>query len=65
VAGASGGPMFMWLPDGSAVILALNAAERVSPEGKTPPAFSRQTANIGVYAATWARKANELLKAQQ
>jgi len=65
MAGASGGPMFMWLPDGSAVILALNAAERVSPEGKTPPAFSRQTANIGVYAATWAGKANELLKAQQ
>lgn len=65
MAGASGGPMFRLLPDGSAAILALNAAERVSPEGKTPRAFSRQTANIGVYAATWAGKANELLKAQQ
>lgn len=65
MAGASGGPMFMFLPDGSAAILALNAAERVSPEGKKVPKFSRETANIGVYAATWAGKAEELLKTQR
>lgn len=65
MAGASGGPMFKLLPNGSAAILALNAGERVSPEGKTPRAFSRQTANIGVYAATWAGKAEELLKTQR
>ncbi|MEX0269164.1 serine protease [Leptolyngbyaceae cyanobacterium UHCC 1019] len=65
MAGASGGPMFKLLPDGSAAILALNAAERVSPEGKKVPKFSRETANIGVYAATWAGKAEELLKTQR
>jgi V8-like Glu-specific endopeptidase len=62
MAGASGGPMFALAPDGSAIIVALNAAERVSPEGKKVPQFSRDTANIGVYAATWADKAEELLK---
>lgn len=67
MAGASGGPMFVVSQDGSkvsAIIVALNAAERVSPEGKKVPKFSRETANIGVYAAAWAGKAEELLKAQ-
>ena len=68
MAGASGGPMFVFSQDGSkvsAIIVALNAAERVSPEGKNVPKFSRETANIGIYAATWASKAEELLKAQR
>jgi V8-like Glu-specific endopeptidase len=68
MAGASGDPMFVVIQDGSkvsAIIVALNAAERVSPEGKKVPKFSRETANIGVYAATWAGKAEELLKAQR
>jgi protease YdgD len=68
MAGASGGPMFVVIQDGSklsAVIIALNAAERISPEGKKVSKFSTKTANIGVYAATWASKAEELLKAQR
>lgn len=68
MAGASGGPMFVLSQDGSkvsATIVALNAAARVSPEGKNVPNFSKETANIGVYAATWASKAEELLKAQR
>jgi V8-like Glu-specific endopeptidase len=65
MAGASGGPMFALMKDGSAIIVALNAAERVNPEGKKVSQFSRESANIGVYAATWADKAEELLKAQR
>ncbi|MCY7393367.1 MAG: trypsin-like peptidase domain-containing protein [Leptolyngbyaceae cyanobacterium CAN_BIN12] len=65
MAGASGGPMFAIFPDGSAVIIALNAAERVSREGTNPKKFSGPTANIGVYATTWAKKAEELLKSQR
>lgn len=68
MAGASGGPMFVIFQEGNklnAVIIALNAAERVSPAGKNPPEFTRETANIGVYAVTWARKAEELLESQR
>ena len=65
MAGASGGPIFAIFPDGSAVIIALNAAERVSQEGKNPQKFSAATANIGVNAAAWASKAEELLKSKE
>ena len=64
MAGASGGPIFAFLPDGSAVMVAINAAERVSPEGKKVAQFSKKTANIGVFAAAWASKAEELLKSE-
>jgi len=68
MSGASGGPMFVVFQEGNklnAVIIALNAAERVSLAGKNPPEFTRETANIGVYAATWASKAEALLKSQR
>jgi protease YdgD len=65
MAGASGGPMFVLLPDGSAVIIALNAAHPTTPtnpQGRQVSKFATETANIGVYAAVWANKAQELLK---
>jgi hypothetical protein len=58
----------MILEDGSAAIFALNSAHRTTndkPYGSQVPKFSGETANIGVYAATWASKAEELLKVQR
>jgi len=66
MAGASGGPMFAIFQDGSAVIVALNSsALSVNRQGDKVQKFSPRTANFGVYAETWARKAEELLKAQR
>jgi protease YdgD len=68
MAGASGGPMFAFAPDGSAIIVALNSAHRTSPDqrqGSKVERFSGDRANLGVYAITWADKAQELLKTQR
>jgi protease YdgD len=68
MAGASGGPIFVMRQNGkklTATIVALNAAERVSDAGRNPSKFSRETANIGVFTASWASKAEELLEAQR
>jgi len=71
MSGASGGSMFVVIQDGnklSAVIIALNAAHRTpkgKPQGGQVPRFSSETTNIGVNAAAWASKAEELLKSQR
>lgn len=71
MSGASGGPMFVVLQEGNklnAVIIALNAAHRTpqgKPQGTQVNKFSRETANIGVFSAVWAAKAEELLQAQR
>lgn len=60
--GASGGPIFALLPDGSAVIVAVNEAERVDEtvRKQQAPRFTASNANLGISAANWAGTACEL-----